>query len=145
MNSTGQVMVNTSSFGPSYYVKTRSTGEMDKIPMEKMEKSTKPSFFRRIASSIYGYFRRSYEDSNANSIKNYPAPDPNVSNHHPTDEITGGTTFRLVSCDGGLLVITKYVTPNDFAVRTRCYVIPNSEKVGERLETIFGFESLKSA
>jgi hypothetical protein len=58
----------------------------------------------------------------------------------------GSVTFTITPCDGGILITTKTMTNSrDFELNHRKYVVPDGANLGERIDTIFGFESIKKS
>jgi hypothetical protein len=58
----------------------------------------------------------------------------------------GSVTFTITPCDGGTLITTKTMTNSrDFELNHRKYVVPDGANLGERIDTIFGFESIKKS
>ena len=114
-------------------LRSRPGQPLETAPLQKYKR---PGLFKRMASHAYGYFKRAHDEMYGEVVTDsYPA-----SNNTNLDSISGGTVFTVIPCDGGVLITTKYVDNNSFDVKTKCYVIPNGEKLGERIDTIFGFE-----
>ena len=55
----------------------------------------------------------------------------------------GGTTFTVIPCDGGTLIVTRHMDPSNFEPRVKRYIVPDGGDLGQRLSEILTFEAIK--
>lgn len=108
--------------------------KIDEMPGRKNNRSL--GIFKRIFAHIYEVARQSHREF-------YDQPIEQLNNNQVGLDEVHGTTFTIIPCDGGFVITTKSYDTVGFDIKYNRYVITHSENIGERLETIFGFEAIK--